>query len=109
MPLVHVVESNSQYGTVEDVEIQPSLSAELLNEYAPTKKPEVGTLPLSLRQILLTDAVPPDDTAAVPRKVNLPAFTDPSAGDKNVAVGFSLATVKDLLTEFDFRPLESTK
>ena len=64
---------------------------------------------MSLRQTLLTVAVPPGDTAAVPRNVNLPASTDPSAGDEIVAVGFSLATVKDLLTEFDFLPLESNK
>ena len=102
MPLAHDVASNSQYGSVEEVEIQPSLSAELLNEYAPTKKPEVGTLPLSLRQILLTVAVPPGDAAAVPRKVNLPKITDPSAGDTKVAAGSAFETIKFVDTGGDF-------
>ena len=62
---------------------------------------------MSLRHTLLTVAVPPGDAAAVPRNVNLPKITDPSAGDTKVAAGSAFATIKFVDTGVDFCPEES--
>jgi hypothetical protein len=89
--------------------MQPSLSAELLKEYAPTKKPDVGTLPFSFRQARLMDAVPNSDGVAVPESVNLPEIIDPSAGEVRFTTGLALLIVNVRKAVFDARPLESTK